>query len=74
MSFKHAEKERKCLCFMMQAKLDVMGSRVWMDSRIGYYVSLRGHGFCHRGLDNLCKQEAEDGGGRVDGKGITIHL
>jgi len=25
---------------MMQAKLDVMGSRVWMDSRIGYYVSL----------------------------------
>lgn len=41
---------------------------MWMDSRIGYYVSLRGHGLCHRGLDNLCVQEAEDGGGRFDRK------
>lgn len=41
---------------------------MWMDSRIGYYVSLRGHGLCHRGLDNLCMQEAEDGGGRFDRK------
>ncbi len=52
-----------CLCFMMQAKMGCHGQFVWMDSRIGYYVSLRGHGLCHRGPDNPCMQEAEDGSG-----------
>lgn len=48
---------------MMQVKMRCHGQFVWMDSRIRYYVSLRGHGLCHRGLDNLCMQEAEDGSG-----------